>query len=126
MINLTICFMDPVRWRKETVALETYCSVSKRTEDILIKVAVISRKVGDLEECEVCLKPWGSLDEKYGFIETSLSRVIHGCISKFDSLSKGQGWSQKEDPFQISRVFCKESGVLEMSSILDILGILFE
>jgi hypothetical protein len=46
------------------VAPETYCSVSKRIEDILIKVRVISRRVGDLEECEIYLKPWGPLDEK--------------------------------------------------------------
>jgi hypothetical protein len=76
----------------------------------LIKVAAISRKVGDLEECEVHLKLWGPLDEKDGFIETSLSRVIHGRISKLDSLSKGQGWSQKDDPFQTSRVFSKGVG----------------
>jgi hypothetical protein len=56
--------MYPVRWWKETVALETYCSVSKRTENILIKVGVISRKVGDLEECEVYLKLWGLWTKK--------------------------------------------------------------
>jgi hypothetical protein len=39
-------FYVPGEMLKETVALETYCSVSKRTEDILIKVVLISRKVG--------------------------------------------------------------------------------
>jgi hypothetical protein len=67
-------------------------------------------KVRDLEEREVYLKPWGPLDEKDGIIETSLSRVMHGRISKLDSLSKGQGWSQNDDPFQISRVFSKGVG----------------
>jgi hypothetical protein len=66
------------------------------------KSEFISRKVGDLEKCKVYLKPWGPLDEKDGFIETSLSRVIHGHISKLDSLSKRQGWPEKDDPFQIS------------------------
>jgi hypothetical protein len=65
---------------------------------------------GYLEECEVYLKPWGPLDEKDGFIETSLSRIIHGRLSKLDSLSKGQGWSEKDDPFQISQVFSKGVG----------------
>jgi hypothetical protein len=68
------------------------------------------KRSGNLEECEVSLKPWGLLDEKDGFIETSRSRVAHGRISKLDSLSKGQGWSQKDDPFQISRVFSKGVG----------------
>jgi hypothetical protein len=79
-----------------------------------------------LEKCAVYLRPWGPLDEKDGFIETSLSRVIHGRISKLDSLLKGKVWSQKDDPFQIARVFSKGIGVLEMSSLLDILGILSE
>jgi hypothetical protein len=36
---------------------------SKRTEDILIKVGVISERLGDLEECEVYLKQRGPSNE---------------------------------------------------------------
>jgi hypothetical protein len=76
----------------------------------LIKVGVVSRKVSDLEKYEVYLKPWGPLDEKDGFIGTYISSVIHGRISKLDNVSRGQGWSQKDDPFQISREFSKGVG----------------
>jgi hypothetical protein len=89
-------------------------------------VGSFREKSGDWEECEVYLKPCGPLDEKMDFSKFPSLESYMGVWRNSAVYRKGKRGLKRMILFKFRGCWPKESAVLEMSNILNIMGILSE